>query len=309
MVNIQENISLAPFTTFRIGGPAKYFAAVADEGELAQALRYARERELSVFILGGGSNILFSDQGFDGLVVKIENGSIEQSGNQFKASAGTKLTDVVSFACAHGLAGVENLAGIPGSLGGAVRGNAGAFGAEIGNVVTGVTAFNRDTLEVKMYSKQECGFSYRKSFFKQHPEWLVFSVEMEFVPGDKGVLEKTAVEIVAKREAKHPQAALCAGSFFMNPSVNDEKLRQEFERESGLVCKDDKLPAGWLIDHVGLRGKKVGGAMISEIHPNYLINAGGATAEEVIMLSSLVKQKVRTQLGVQLQEEVQMVGF
>jgi UDP-N-acetylmuramate dehydrogenase len=309
MINIQENVPLAPLTTFKVGGPARYFVEVADEAELAKALWHAREHKLPVFILGGGSNVLFSDAGFNGLVIKVENRNIEQVENRLLADAGAQLMDVVGFACAHGLAGIENLAGIPGSLGGAVRGNAGAFGVEIGGVVTDVTALDCRTSEVKKFSKEECAFAYRDSFFKKNANWLILSAELELKPGNPDALTAAAANIVAQREAKHPQDVRCAGSFFTNPVVADRELREEFERDSGMKCKDDKLPAGWLVDHVGLRGKRVGDAMVSEIHPNYILNAARARAEDIVILASLIKQKVRTELGVQLREEVQMVGF
>ena len=309
MVDIQQNIPLAPLTTFKVGGPARYFVAADSEADLAEALNFAREQGLSVFVLGGGSNILFSDQGFDGLVIKMENRELSLERECIKVGAGIKLMEVVLFARDHALAGIESLAGIPGSVGGAIRGNAGAFGAEIGNVVMNVRAFNQVESAVREFPLAECEFSYRNSFFKQHREWLVLSAELQLKPGDKEAIAQVVDKTVAVRESKHPQDAQCAGSFFMNPIVADMKLREEFEREAGVTCKDNKLPAGWLIDHVGLRGKKIGGAMVSEIHPNYILNAGGAKAEDIVMLSSVIKQRVRTQLGVQLREEVQMVGF
>lgn len=309
MISIQENISLAALTTFRIGGTAKFFAAVSREEELSEALRYAKDNSLKVFVLGGGSNILFSDRGFDGLVVKVENKSIEIDGTRVMVGAGAMLMDVVLSVQEHALAGMELLAGIPGTIGGAVRGNAGAFGAEIGSFVTSVNALDRRNLEMKTFMRDECGFAYRQSVFKKHPDLLVFSVELALRLGNQNEIGKIVHGTVAKREAKHPQHLACAGSFFMNPLVHDKKLLAEFEHETGMPSKDGKLPAGWLIDHVGLRGKKVGGAMVSEMHPNYILNIGTATAEDIVILSSLIKQRVRTQLGVQLREEVQFVGF
>ena len=138
---------------------------------------------------------------------------------------------------------------------------------------------------------------------------IILSAEIKLTLGDKEELGRVIEDTVRKREAKHPQAAFCAGSFFMNPVVKDEKLRREFEKDTGMAPKDDKLPAGWLIDHVGLRGKKIGGVLVSDRHPNYLVNTGNATAEDVITLASLIKTRVRDELSVRLQEEVQFVGF
>jgi UDP-N-acetylmuramate dehydrogenase len=260
--------------------------------------------------LGGGSNILFSDAGFDGLIIKLENHDITADGTIITAGAGAKLAEVVSYAGKHALAGVELLAGIPGSVGGAIRGNAGAFGVEIGSLVTKVICVDTKTLEVRTLMREECAFSYRQSFFKANPQLLIFSADITLTHTDNAdELVRIAQETIAKREAKHPQNILCAGSFFMNPIVSDSKLQDEFFQDTGVRSRDGKLPAGWLIDHVDLRGKRVGGAKVSEIHPNYLINTGNATAEDILILSSIIKQRVRTQLGVELREEAQLVGF
>jgi UDP-N-acetylmuramate dehydrogenase len=224
--------------------------------------------------------------------------------------AGRTLAEIVLAVCEAGLSGLESLSGIPGSIGGAVRGNAGAFGVEIGDRIVSVKTLHPESGMVKEYTQAECVFGYRSSFFKLHPEYIVLSVEFQLFPAmNPGALLSEAQEIRDKREEKHPQDVFCAGSFFINPIVKDMKLRREFAKDLGKEPKDEKLPAGWLIDAVGLRGKIIGHAKISEIHPNYLINTGGATAEDVVTLASIVKQRVRDELGVQLQEEVQLVGF
>ncbi len=309
MFTLRRNVSLAPLTTFHIGGKASYFTKIAGALELASAIEYAEENNLPVFILSGGSNVLFSDKGFSGMVIQMMDGGIKVSGEKLLCGAGVVLLTVVKTACDAGLSGIEKLAGIPGSLGGAVRGNAGAFGTEIGNVINSVKVYNTDSGMVKEYSQKECAFKYRTSIFKKHPELIILSVEIRLVPGDKDLLLRTVDETVAIREAKHPQTLRCAGSFFMNPIVKDEKLREEFKNDTGVSAKDDKLPAGWLIDYVGLRGKRIGGAMISDKHPNYLVNVDDATAEDVVMLASFVKTRVRDELGIRLKEEVQYVGM
>lgn len=310
MVNIRRNVSLAPLTTFHIGGPAEYIIEVSGALEIAEAFEFAEKEKLPAFVLGGGSNVLFSDKGFSGVVIKLIDGGLHFDRNgRVIAGAGRTLLEVVRTTTEAGLIGMEKLAGIPGTLGGAVRGNAGAFGTQIGDLVTSVKAFHRKTGFVKEYRWKDCQFGYRTSYFKQHPEWIVISAEFDLEHGDAAVLRKIADETVAIRESKHPQTALCAGSFFTNPKVSDEAIRQEFERETGKPAKDEKLPAGFLIDHVGLRGKRIGGAMVSDIHPNYLLNTGTATAEDIVMLASVIKQKVRDELNVRLIEEVQFVGF
>lgn len=309
MVAIKKNVSLAPFTTFHIGGKADYFVETTGALDLAEAFEYAEAHALPVRILGGGSNVIFPDRGFPGLIIRMRDGGMQVFGEKILCGAGVPLFDVVRAAAGAGLAGMEHLAGIPGSLGGAIRGNAGAFGTEIGDVIVSVKVFTQDTGMVKEYGHDACGFGYRMSVFKKNPKLIILSAEIRLVPGEKDALEKTIDETVKLRESKHPQDMKCAGSFFMNPVVKSGKLRKEFEKDTGMVPRGDKLPAGWLIDHVGLRGKRIGGAMISKKHPNYLVNTGDATAEDVMMLASLVKTRVRDELGVRLREEVQFVGF
>ncbi len=309
MLAVKSAVSLAPFTSFKIGGPAEYFVEAETIAQFVEALDYAKERELPVFVLAGGSNLLIADQGVRGLVIRIANASLRIHGETLTADAGARLLDVVQAASAAGLAGLERLAGIPGTFGGAVRGNAGAFGMEIGQSVARVKAYDRKKGELRELKQAECAFLYRSSIFKTRPELLILSAELKLVPGERAELERINRETIAKREAKHPQDARCAGSFFMNPVVQDKRLLSEFEHDTGTPSKDGKLPAGWLIDHVGLRGKTIGGAQVSPKHPNYFINTGNATAEDVVMLASVVKQRVRTELGVELKEEVQMVGF
>lgn len=309
MFTLKRNIPLAPLSTFKIGGKADYFAEVSGALDLAEALEYADKHALPVFVFGGGSNVLFSDQGFRGMMIRMTDGGAHVSGDRVLCGAGVPLLDVVRAAAAASLRGIEHLAGIPGSLGGAVRGNAGAFGTEIGGAVVSVKGLMRDTGMVKEFKRDECSFGYRMSIFKKNPDIIILSAELKLEPGDKAALERIIGETITQREQKHPQDAKCAGSFFMNPTVEDAKLLEEFWKDNGVPAKGGKLPAGWLIDHAGLRGKRIGGAMVSEQHPNYLVNTGAATAEDVIMLASLVKQRVRTELGVQLKEEVQFVGF
>lgn len=309
MFALKRNIPLSEHTTFHIGGPADFYAEASGALEIAQALEYADKHHLPAYILGGGSNVIFPDAGFRGLVIKLQDGGIHIHGDKISAGAGMPLFNVVWAAKDASLAGIESLAGIPGSYGGAVRGNAGAFGTEIGDAITAVKGFDRDTGMIREFKRDECKFTYRSSIFKENPNLLILSADIKLRQGNKEELEQIIKATVAKREKKHPQDAWCAGSFFMNPVVKDEKLRKEFEKDLGMKPKDEKLPAGWLIDHVGLRGKKIGGAMMSTLHPNYLINTGDAKAEDVITLASLVKTRVRDELGVKLKEEVQYVGF
>lgn len=310
MITVQENVPLAPYTTFKIGGPADYFVEAHDATSVVEAFEWAESKHIPTFILAGGSNILFPDTGYRGLVIHLQGDHIEIKENTVTASAASVLKNVIDTALEGGLQGMEYMSGIPGSLGGAVRGNAGAFGTEIKDVVLRVKAVNKTSGLVKDFQNSECEFAYRQSFFKSHPEWVILEVQLVLRPGGNPEdLKRIAKETRDKREAKHPQDAKCAGSFFMNPVVTNEKLLKEFEEENGTPSRNGKLPAGWLITHVGLRGKKIGGAQMSKKHPNYLVNTGNAKADDILVLSSLVKTRVRNELGIQLKEEIQFVGF
>jgi len=308
-MNIQENVALSSYTTFRIGGPARWFTHVQSEEEIRQAIRFSLSKNVRFFILGGGSNVLISDSGFDGLVIHLQNISPVVEGKNIRAFAGTVLFDVVKLAQKNGLSGIEKLAGIPGSIGGAVRGNAGAFGMEIGNSVNFVSAIDVSTGIVQKFSSERCLFSYRNSLFKQSDQWILSEVGLLLHEGDGKVLSRDMRETVRLRESKHRQDALCAGSFFMNPIVHNERILLDFEKDSGSPSRGKKVPAGWLIDRAGLRGKSIGGAKISEQHPNYIINTGNATAENIVVLMSIVKQRVRDAFEIELTEEVQLIGF
>ncbi len=310
-MKIQKNINLAPYTTFRIGGMAKEFAIVKSVEELAEALQYAKGNNLKYYILGGGSNVLFDDSGFDGLVIRIESASyIKIEGEKLECWAGESLASVLNLARDNDLSGLENLAGIPGTIGGAVRGNAGAFGTAMANLVSKVKFLDAASGKIKEIGKDDCGFSYRNSIFKENPDLIIISVVLGLRTGKKEEIEKAMRETIRKRNEKQPQGWFgCAGSFFENPVVEKKELIERFERDTGAKSRENKIPAGWLIRETGLSGKKIGGVELNEKHSNFIINNGEGTAEEVIMLSSIIKQKVRTELGVQLREEVQYVGY
>ena len=311
MFNVQKNIILAPLTSFNIGGPAKYFVETKSATDICEALEFAAEKKLDYFILGGGSNVLVSDKGFDGLVIKIksENINVNKEEQFIETEAGLNLATLVKEAAENGLSGLEWAAGIPGTIGGALRGNARAFGGDMASVVENVVALDTKDMQIKTFSNSQCEFSYWGSIFKKDPNLIVVAAKIKMQAGNKEKIMQKNREIINKRISSQPQGSPSAGSFFLNPVVDNEKLRKEFETDTGTKCQENKIPAGWLIDQIGLRGKKIGGAMISEKHGNFLVNAGGATAEDVIMLSSLVKENIRQKFNIQLESEVRLVGF
>jgi UDP-N-acetylmuramate dehydrogenase len=309
MSTILENVPLAPFTSLKIGGPARFFAPATTLAELREALQFARQKGVPFGILGGGTNLLVSDYGFEGVVIRLQMEGIRVSGCEIEAEAGVDLTGLVQRTAEWGLSGMESLAGIPGLVGGAIRGNAGAYGSSIGEVTTTVFALNSESLELVALDREQCGFSYRSSRFKRDPRFIVVSALLTLTAGDAGAIRHKVETTIAKRTAKGLQCEKSVGSFFMNPVVTDQELVQRFEADQKLRCRESRIPAGWLIDQAGLRNTRVGAAMVSARHANYLINTGTASAQEMVGLARLVKSKVRDAMGVQLQEEVSCLGF
>jgi len=319
MINIQENIILAPYTTFRIGGSARYFVEVENGEDLAEAIAFANEKNISFFILGGGSNVLVSDNGFNGLVIRINSQLFLPHNFSIGCGAGLSLAKVVRESMEREFSGLEWAIGIPGTIGGAIRGNAGAFGGEIAKAIKAVNFIDTEDLyeelggkkavKIQTFAKELCEFGYRTSIFKQNKNLIILSASFVFDKGSKLEVEKITQGIIEKRRSNYPQGVGSAGSFFINPVVSNLELIKKFEEDSGAKSRESKIPAGWLINEVDLRGKKMGGAMISEEHANFIVNTGSAKAEDVVMLASFVKQQVRDKLGVELREEVQYVGF
>ena len=309
MITLQENTPLAPYTSFGIGGPARYFAQARSAEELREALLFARHKGLPFYLLGGGTNLLVSDSGFEGLVIRVNFDAITLTGDGIRAEAGADLTGLVHQTATWGLSGVESLAGIPGMLGGAVRGNAGAYGGCIGEVCSEVQVLNAATLDVVSFPGEACRFGYRDSRFKREPELIVVSATLALAPGPTPDIRQRIAATLARRAARNLQCEKSVGSFFMNPVVSDQELVARFETEQQVRSRECRIPAGWLIDQAGLRNQRIGAVVVSALHANYLINTGGASARDVLLLARLVKDRVRAATGVQLREEVSCLGF
>jgi len=308
MLPIKENVPLAPLTSLNIGGPARFFAPVQSLDQLREALVFARRRGLPFRAIGGGTNLLVSDDGFDGLVLKLELTGVRRTEEMVEAEAGVDLLGLVRRTAGWGLSGMEPLAGIPGLVGGAVRGNAGAYGGSLSELTREVRALDAETLELVTFKRKECRFSYRNSLFKEEPRLVVVAVSLCLCDGDRDEIGARAEATVAKREARGLQCSLSVGSFFMNPVVEDRELIERFETEQRTRCRDGRIPAGWLIDRAGLRNTRVGGALVSPLHANYLVNEGSASAGEMLRLAALVKERVLAATGVNLKEEVSYLG-
>ena len=308
-----ENESLAHHTVFKIGGPARFFISVSTRDGLVGALRFARRERLPWVILGAGSNVLVSDRGFPGLVIHPEGGAITYEGNAVHADAGVQMARLVADTLEHGLRGFEWAIGIPGSVGGSVRGNAGCFGGEMKDAVAAVGVYNASTDMMETWRGIDARFGYRTSVFKERPKLAVLDATMTLEAGDAAAGRELVKGFVARRSWGQDIGVPSAGCAFKNIPWDRRGIdRVAFCRQfpdvpaSGTV---DGIPVGYLIDQVGLRGYQVGGAKISDRHGNFIVNTGGATAEDVVMLIGIAKERVHRIHGVMLEEEIQYVGF
>lgn len=307
LANLQENIPLARYTTFRIGGPARYFVEAQTRKELIAALDWAREKKVRYIIIGGGSNVLFLDSGFDGLVIKNSVADLKINGDKIVVDSGCDLHQLVLQACRASLGGLESLAWIPGTVGGAIYGNVGIRGTrEIGDVVEAVEIYNVDEEKRQVLPRAQCKFSYRQSVFKSKATWVVLGVTLKLQPGVDGhALQAKCGEIGQTRKKKFPPQP-SAGCVFENVPVEqaagDQRLASVLS-----FAKGGKIATGLLIDRAGLKGQKIGGAMVSPQHANFIVNTGTATADDVLKLISLIKARVRDMFGINLECEVQII--
>jgi UDP-N-acetylmuramate dehydrogenase len=350
---LEENKPLAPFTTFGIGGPARWFTVAETEEEIADATAWARKRNAALFVLGGGSNLLVSDSGFDGLVMRIGlRGIVEADVSDnagevvYQVAAGEDWDRFVGRAVDDNCAGIECLAGIPGTVGGTPVQNVGAYGQEVASTIQLVRAFDLRERVFVNFCAAECGFSYRRSRFNtvDRDRYVVTRVDYRLIrggaptlrytdlqkaiePGTTPTLKEVAAAVRRVRQAKGMLLvdgdADCrsAGSFFKNPIVPREQVEQVAAQSgeqppqypagagaqaSGLV----KLPAAWLIERAGFaKGYARGAAGVSSRHTLALINRGGATARDILALADEIRCAVRERFDVQLEMEPVMVGF
>ncbi len=305
---LQKNVLLAGHTTFNIGGPAKYFLATSQKKEIITALRFCKKNRIPFFILGRGSNLLVSDKGFSGLVIKREDKNITlKSGFIIQADGGVALRDLVDFSINKSLQGLEWAGGLPGTFGGAIRGNAGCFGSETKDNILEVEVLDHN-FNLKKLKVQECRFSYRTSIFKKK-NWQVLSATMKFYKGDKSRLQEIANSHIQYRKDKQPLDFPNAGSIFKNCDLN--LFSAKWQEKLNFVVKKDPfpvVPTAYLISEAGLKVVKIGGAQVSEKHPNFIINLGNAKSQDVLTLVDLIKDEVKKMYGVTLEMEVQYLG-
>ena len=322
MPKFKENVSLAKFTNYKIGGRARFFFEAKTEADVRWAVGEARTRKIACFILGGGTNLLIDDAGFNGLVLRVTIGGIIAKKNLITAGAGVPMSKLTAAAAKKSLAGLDWAGGLPGTLGGAIRGNAGCFGGEIKDSVQAVKSFDTKTMRSVTRNRAQCRFDYRTSIFKQHPGEIIISATLRMKKGDRKKISAALNKGRLWRASRHPLEYPSAGSVFKNVSLA-EILRPRSKpyriavknlavhyRGSSFSVKTDPVPviaAAKLIGESGLSGKRCGGAMISPKHTNFIVNTKHAKAREVLHLISLVQKRVHRKFGIRLEPEIQIV--
>ncbi|MEW6410528.1 MAG: UDP-N-acetylmuramate dehydrogenase [Nitrospirota bacterium] len=289
-MEIRYNEPMSNHTSFRIGGPAEMMVFPDNLPELKHIVSDVRSKDQPVFILGKGTNLLVRDGGIKGVVINFMNLNsmkiVKECEHEILIyiQAGASISDLIRFSISHGFSGIEFLSGIPGSIGGAICMNAGTAEKGIGNIVETVTVLTENTL-MRRLRKDELSFGYRSSNIQDG--WIILSTILKLVKDDPDRVKERVNKVLAERSANQPKWVLCAGSIFKNPSG---------------------YTAGKIIDELGLKGKKIGGAEVSHVHANFIVNTGNATASDVIGLIGFIKKKVREARGIELELEIKIVG-
>lgn len=292
-LQLATNEKLSKYSTFQIGGPADFFYKLEDPADLIPLFQFAKKKKIPYFIMGGGSNVLFDDQGFRGLIIKIDNKNISLSPGSKKsvfvtADAGVSIASLLDFSVKNNFSGLEKWVGLPGTVGGAVYGNAGCNGLETSEILVEASLINEKNARIRKVKNNYFNFKYRQSKLKTTKEIVLsatFKLEKRTITAEEQ--KKMMSEIRQSRIAKQPFGS-STGSFFKNPS----KIK----------------PAGLLIEQAELKGKTIGKAQISTKHGNFLVNLGGATAQDVLKLARFARQTIKRKFGLTLKEEVQILS-
>lgn len=297
-----EKAEIAPYTTFGLGGKALAIVPVKMGVELVSTIKTAKDRKIKYELIAGGSNVVASDKFFNGWVIVFRDprGKVKVNGATLECEASLPLANLIKTAVKNGLAGLESLSGIPGTVGGAVVGNAGAYGQNISNHLEAVEIW--DGKKTRWIKKDDCHFGYRESIFKHRP-WLVLRAKFKLAKGDPVALAKKSRELIKTRHKKYPTDLRCPGSFFKNVLVKS-LTRGTLDKIDQAKIIEGKIPAGYLLESVGARGMKVGGIAVADYHGNLILNTGKGTFKEVRQLAAKLKQKVFRKFGIKLEEEV-----
>lgn len=304
----RENVPLDQFSSYRIGGPARAYYEAKSAEEARAAIVEAQRQRWRLFVLGGGTNLLIDDRGFDGLVLRPNLRVLEAQGTRVRVGAGILVAELLEFLLERSLAGLEWAGGLPGTVGGAVRGNAGAFRGEIKDVTAEVVSLDTQTLATVVRPNAECRFGYRHSIFKEGPREIILTAAFDLHEGVAPEIARVIEEKKEYRRRRHPLDYPNIGSIFKNV---DLKLAPEAVRQlCAHVIKVDPfpvIPTAFLLSEAGLKGLRRGGAMISPKHPNFIVNIDRASSSDVRALVFEAKKTVRERFGVDLEEEIQYV--
>jgi UDP-N-acetylmuramate dehydrogenase len=310
----KQNVPLKDYSRYQIGGPAAYFVEVSTKEELLQVLKDWKkisakflQAKKKVYVLGAGTNLLISENGFDGLVIHNHLGGIEKSGEEIVVGSGVLLAQLLDFCIANSLSGMEWAGGLPGTIGGAVRGNAGAFGGETKDSVKEVLSVDLETLKEITRDKWECSFAYRYSIFKTEAtkNEMILSITLALKKGEQAAIKKSIQDKIAYRSEKHPMEFPSIGSTFKN--VKLDKIPKKWQETLTPSIKIDPfpvVPAAKFLVMAGVKGKKIGDAQIAQKHPNFIINLGNAKSKDVKALIAFAKKEVQKKFNVSLEEEI-----
>lgn len=308
-LSILKNVSLFQYTTFKIGGLAKFFVIVKNDTELFDAVKWAKQKHVKYFALGGGSNLLISDHGFNGLVIKIQNTKYQIQNTKITVDAGMPLAQLVAISIQNNLTGLEWASGIPGTVGGAVRGNAGSFDKDMSRIVESVAVLENNT--IRELGAKDIQFGYRYSLFKSpRNKKIIFRVTFKLSKGNAQRSKELFKQYIETKKNTQALEYPSAGCVFKNYQLKkkDNALLQEYP-ELRNIMNNDIVPTGWLIEQCGLKGKKVGGAMVSPRHANFIVNVNAATSQDVLRLIRIIKSEVRKKFGIRLEEEIMVLPF
>jgi UDP-N-acetylmuramate dehydrogenase len=304
-LQVLEGAPLSRYTRFEIGGPARILASAADEPAMIEAMRVVQAAAVPHAVIGGGTNLIVDDAGYPGVVLRYTASTIEIEGCRVRVQAGAMLQDLVDRSVERGLRGLETMTGIPGWVGGAIYGNAGAYGREISEHIDRVRFL--ETGEIREIDRAACEFHYRESVFKRHKDRVILSAVLRLDPGDPHELRAAADGILKIRNEKYPPAMRCAGSIFKNLMLKDlpASARAQIPEK---VIREGKVPSAYFLELAGAKGMSEGAIRVADYHANLIYNTGGGSARDLRSIIGTLKEKVRDRFGIELEAEVQYVG-
>ncbi len=305
-LTVLRDAPLSNYTRFGIGGPADIYAETSDAEQFITALHVAKTSGLETVVIGGGTNLIVSDDGFRGVVLRLVNRALRAEGTSVYVEGGAVLQALVDYTVGLGLRGLETMTGIPGSVGAAIYGNAGAYGHSIAERIATVRFYDGET--VRVFSREQCEFRYRESIFKRHKDWIVFSAALTMEAGDADSLRAASDKILDVRNRKYPPTMKCAGSIFKNFLLAELPPAVASAIPTNVVI-EGKVPSAWFLEQVGAKGMKQGDIHVADYHANLIYNAGSGTARDLGAIIDDLKQRVGARWGIPLEEEVQYVGF